>query len=101
MLVPVSHAVNVGFVQANGTRFELDGQPHYYLGASYFNAMNEGADCATRPVLDATFERLSELGITNVRIWASSEGAGGTGKLTPTLQPSAGTYSQDMFAGLG
>ncbi|HUW55951.1 MAG TPA: hypothetical protein VMZ92_04900 [Planctomycetota bacterium] len=93
-------ATNVGFVDASGTHFELDGQPYYYVGASYYNAMNLGAEVSTRNDLDAAFAGLQALGIRNVRIWASSEGAGGADQLTPTLQPTAGSYSETMFQGL-
>ncbi len=94
------YADSVGFVERVGTRFEAAGQPVYYVGASYYNAMNQAADPAQRPALDAAFAQLESLGVTNVRIWASSEGAGGAGTLTPTVQPAAGIYSETMLAGL-
>lgn len=97
---PALHAVNVGFVGVNGTRFELNGQPHYYVGASYFNAMNLASVPADRAQLDSVFAGLQDLGVTNVRIWASSEGPGGADKLTPTLQPTAGSYDEALFQGL-
>ncbi|KPJ56735.1 MAG: hypothetical protein AMS16_01920, partial [Planctomycetes bacterium DG_58] len=87
-------------MEANGTHFELNGQPYYYVGASFFNAMNLGADPGTRAQLDAVFDGLQTLGVTNVRIWASSEGPGGSDKLTPTLQSTAGSYDEDLFGGL-
>ena len=93
-------AVNVGFVEVDGTHFELNGQPHYYVGASFFNAMNLGAELGTRAQLDAAFAGLQTLGIKNVRIWASSEGPGGSDKLTPALQPTAGSYDDSLFQGL-
>jgi len=94
------HGTNVGFAQRDGLHFEVDGHPCYYVGASYFNAMNEGSSPATRAQLDSAFAGLKTLGVTNVRIWASSEGAGGTGKLTPTLQPAAASYNETLFQGL-
>ena len=90
----------VGFVTRNGTRFEINGRPYYYVGASYFNAMNLGADADSRAQLDADFATLRDMGITNVRLWASSEGPGGATQLTPTLQSSPGVYDETMFEGL-
>ncbi len=94
-------AENLGFVGRDGTRFEVNGRPHYYMGASYFNAMNYGAGSeADRAKLRTDFENLAALGVTNVRIWASSEGTITNQRLTPTLQPSAQTFSETMFQGL-
>jgi mannan endo-1,4-beta-mannosidase len=95
-----ARAVNTGFVGVNGTHFELGGSPYYYAGASFYNAMNLAAVPANRSQLDAAFGALESLGVRNVRVWASSEGAGGADKLTPTLQPTAGSYDETMFAGL-
>ena len=93
-------AVNVGFVEANGMHFEVDGARHYYVGASFYNAMNLATTSAGRTQLDAQFAGLQALGVTNVRIWASSEGPGGSDKLTPALQPTAGNYDETLFQGL-
>ena len=101
-LAPAAHADTIGFVERVGTHFEAAGQPIYYVGASYYNAMNQAADPdpAERLALDASFARLASLGVTNVRIWASSEGLGGPTKLTPTVQPYPGDYSETMLQGL-
>ena len=99
-LAATADADTIGFVERVGTHFEAAGQPVYYVGASYYNAMNQASVPAQRPALDAAFGRLQEMGVTNVRIWASSEGAGGAGKLTPSVQPSAGVYDEAMLQGL-
>ncbi len=94
-------AENQGFVSASGVGFEINGRPYYYTGASYFNAMNYGAGSTSeRAQLVSDFEALAALGVTNVRIWASSEGTITTDRLTPTLQPTARTFDETMFEGL-
>ena len=96
----LSHGDIYGFVSRQGTEFQLGGVPYYFVGASYFNAMNYGADPTMQAELAGDFAALRALGVTNVRIWASSEGPGGSLQLTPTLQPLPGTFNETLFSGL-
>ena len=94
-------AENRGFVSRDGMGFEVRDRPTYYMGASYFNAMNYGAgDAVARAQLASDFAGLAALGFTNARIWASSEGLLTTDPPTPTSQPTARTFDDTLLARL-
>lgn len=69
-------SVPLGFVRTNGTQFEIDGKPYYYLGANFWAGMNLGsvAESGNRELLIRELDRMKHLGITNLRIMALTEG---------------------------
>jgi mannan endo-1,4-beta-mannosidase len=91
------------FVKVNGTHFELDGKPYYFLGANFWEGMNlasqgPGGD---RLRLIRELDCMKSLGINNLRILAGSEGPDTEPwRATPTMQPSPGVYNKDMLDGL-
>jgi mannan endo-1,4-beta-mannosidase len=65
-----------GFVKTNGTHFEVDGKPYYFLGANFWAGMNLGSLAASgnRERLLRELDRMQQLGITNLRVVALTEG---------------------------
>jgi mannan endo-1,4-beta-mannosidase len=82
-------AGNVGFVQADGTRFALNSAPFYFVGTNAF-WMYVSAAWGDRSMTDETMNMANQLGFTVLRTWAFYDG--GTDGLA--LQPSAGVYSE-------
>ena len=71
------------FVTVKDGRFVLAGKPYYFVGANFWQGMNLGVDgpSGDRDRLLRELDRLRDLGITNLRVMASSEG--------PTPSPTA------------
>jgi mannan endo-1,4-beta-mannosidase len=90
------------FVQVKGTRFQLNGQPYYFLGANLWYGAYLGApnQAAGRVRLQAELDTLKKLGVTNLRIMAASEGLGLAGQIQPALQPQPGAYDEQLLCGL-
>ena len=96
-------AENVGFVDTNGTHFELNDSPYYYVGTNFWYGLNlastgPGGD---RARLHQELNLLKELRITNLRIMAGSEGPNTEPwRMVPALQVSAGVYDPNVLDGL-
>jgi len=90
-----------GFVAVKGNRFELDGQPYFFVGTNLWYGANLGADTARsgRERLRRELDRLYELGIRNLRLLGASEGTSGK-TLQPAIQPTPGRYREDLLRGL-
>ena len=91
------------FVRAQGTQFVLDGKPYHFVGTNFWYGMNlamaapDGDQARLRRELD----RLRQLGVTNLRIMASSEGPNTAPyRMRPALQPQAGQYDERVYQGL-
>lgn len=93
---------NEGFVTTEGTQFVLNGAPHYFVGANFWQGMGMGmATLGDRAKLARELDRMKTIGITNLRVMASSEGPGtNADRMSPTLQPSPGVYDPDVWDGL-
>ncbi len=91
------------FVKVNGQHFELNGQPYYFLGTNFWYGLNlgvEGPD-GDRARLLRELDRFQEMGITNLRIIAASEGPDTEPwRMTPALMPEPGVYNEAVFDGL-
>ncbi|HSN75160.1 MAG TPA: family 20 glycosylhydrolase [Anaerolineae bacterium] len=78
----------------------LQGQPHAFVGVNFWQAMNLGVD-ANRERLLAELDHLQQLGVTNVRIMAASEGPNTESqRMVPALMPAPGEYDPAMLDGL-
>ncbi|OHX64406.1 glycoside hydrolase 5 family protein [Flammeovirga pacifica] len=91
-----------GFVTVENDRLMLDNQPYYFMGANYWYGMNIGMEKGgDRIRLMKELDQMQEMGITNLRILASSEGDENQQfQVHPTLQPSPGKYNEEVFVGL-
>jgi len=91
------------FVAAKGGRFSLDGRPYCFVGANFWQGMNLGVDGprGDRPRLLRELDRLLGLGVTNLRVMASSEGPNTEPyRIVPALMTSPGEYDGSVLDGL-
>ncbi len=92
-----------GFVQVNGTNFEINGEPYHYVGANFWFGMNLGDSSSDgdRDRLIAELDALGELGITNLRIMVASEGPNDAPyRVQPALQEAPKQYSNSLLEGI-
>jgi mannan endo-1,4-beta-mannosidase len=96
--VPVSK-----FVSVHGGKFVLEGRPLYYVGTNFWQGMNLGVDGpgGDRAQLVRELDRLKALGVTNLRVMASSEGPNTEPyRMVPALMTSPGVYNETVLDGL-
>lgn len=94
---------NVGFVEAEGTMLELNGEPYLYAGVNYWYGMNLGSagTGGDRERLCRELDTLRSLGVTNLRIMVGSEGPDTEPwRIVPPLQTAPGVYDPDVLDGL-
>jgi len=91
------------FVTVQDGRFTLAGKPYYFAGANFWQGMNLAVDgpSGDRPRLLRELDRLRGLGLTNLRIMASSEGPNTEPhRMVPALMISPGEYDGSVLDGL-
>ncbi len=92
-----------GFVEASATGFMIDGTPYRFVGANFWYGMNlastgPGGD---RERLDRELALLKDLGVTNLRVMAGSEGPDSEPwRVVPALQNAPGVYDPYLLDGL-
>ena len=91
-----------GFVTVEGGRLALDGKPYRFVGANLWYGAWLGASGATgdRARLARELDRLTALGVTNLRVLGAGERSPAKAAVAPTLQDSPGVYSSDLLTGL-
>ena len=90
------------FVTIENGAFMLNGQPYYFMGANYWYGMNIGMEkMGDRERLVKELDQMKAMGITNLRILASSEGDENQAfQVHPTMQTAPGKYNQEVLEGL-
>jgi mannan endo-1,4-beta-mannosidase len=91
------------FVTVRGQQFEVDGQPLFTTGVNFWAAMNLAVDGpeGDRQRLLAELDHLVELGVTHLRVMASSEGpASEPYRITPALLREPGVYDERLLDAL-
>lgn len=94
---------NDKFVTASDGKFMLGGQPYYFIGANFWQGMNLGVDgpSGNRSLLTHELDDLQKLGVTNLRVMASSEGPDTEPyRMVPALMEEPGIYNRDVLDGL-
>ncbi len=91
------------FIKANGTQFDDAGKRYAFLGSNFWQGMNlANADgSGDPPRLARELDRMQAMGITVLRVMASSEGPDGQPyRMNPALMQSPGVYNTAVFRGL-
>lgn len=92
-----------GFVTVQDGKFMLDGKPYKFVGTNMWFAPILGSEGAggNRELLCKELDRLSELGLTNIRVLVGADGDEGlTSHVGPVLQREPGVYNDTLLAGL-
>jgi mannan endo-1,4-beta-mannosidase len=91
------------FVTLEEGRFSLGGKPYHFVGANFWQGMNLAVDgpSGDRPRLLRELDRLRDLGITNLRVMAASEGPNTEPyRMVPALMIAPGEYDGSVLDGL-
>ena len=90
------------FVTVDGDQLILNGQPYHFIGTNLWYGMNLGGGTAEdKARLIRELDRLEDLGITNLRIMAASEGSEDSPyQNKPILQTAPGIYDNNLLQGL-
>ena len=90
------------FVRREGMRFLIGSDPYRYVGTNMWYAAYLGADApyGDRPRLGRELDRLSALGIDNLRILGASELSPLKGSITPAFRTRGSDYSETLLGGL-
>lgn len=92
-----------GFVTASGTGFRVGEWQYRFVGANLWYGMNlaSAGPGGDRERLDRELALLAEMGVTNLRVMAGSEGPDGEPwRVAPALQTAPGVYDQQLLDGL-
>jgi sialate O-acetylesterase len=80
-------------------QFVIGAKPYHFLGVNLWFGMNLGA--ADRSRLIRELDRLQQLGVTNIRLMASSEGPSTEPfRVMPAVQNAPGEYDETQLRGL-
>lgn len=90
------------FVQRDGTALRVGGRPYRFVGANIWYGAYLGAAAAfgNRDRLRRELDALSALGVTNLRVLASSEASPLRNSITPTFRGPRSEYNPALLEGL-
>ncbi|GAA0299500.1 mannanase [Sphingomonas oligophenolica] len=90
------------FVRRAGTHFTVGGKPCHYAGANMWYGAWLGADAAygDRARLRRELDTLAAMGVTNLRVLASSEDSPLLHAVSPAMHDKQGRYNQALLGGL-
>ncbi len=91
------------YLTVSDGKFMLGGQPYYFVGTNFWQGMNMGVSgpSGDRARLVEELDHLQRLGVTNLRVMASSEGPDTEPyRMVPALMISPGEYNESVFDGL-
>ena len=88
-------------VHKSGKFLELNDKRYTFLGTNYWYGVNLGAkEKGDRARLVKELDQLVELGISNLRIMAGSQGdSSNHRRISPSLQPTKDEWDEDIFQG--
>lgn len=90
------------FVRVEGIQFTINGDPYYFVGVNFWYGAYLGSPGVTgdRERLIRELDLLSETGVNNLRVSASSESAAHERSLKPAFQSAPGVVDEDLLIGL-
>ena len=92
-----------GFVRVDNMKFTRNGKTYTFLGTNFWYGMNIGSngEGGNRARLMRELDRLSSMGVKNLRIVAGSEGPDTEPyRMVPAMQTAPGVYNEEVLAGL-
>jgi mannan endo-1,4-beta-mannosidase len=95
--------IGPSFVSVNGREFIRNGKPYYFMGANYWQGMNLAAAKAGGDTgrLRRELDQMQNMGISNLRILALSEGPDGSMlRILPAVQDQPAILKEELLAGL-
>ena len=84
-------------------RFTRNGKPYMFMGTNFWYGMNLGSngEGGNRARLMRELDRLSSMGVKNLRVVAGSEGPDSEPyRIVPAMQNEPGKYNEEVLAGL-
>ena len=102
LLVPMTAAGQKDFVKIKDGRMAVNDRPYYYVGTNawYLPLLASHVEGGDSIRLKHELDRLSRLGIKNLRILVGADGQPTSRKVFPILQPEAGVYSEELLVAL-
>ncbi|WP_140985106.1 glycoside hydrolase 5 family protein [Asticcacaulis tiandongensis] len=94
---------STGFITVEGPHFKLNGETYRFVGANIWYGAYLGAEAAfgNRERLHQELDTLKALGVTNLRVLASSELSPLNNSLDPAFRTKEnGNYNNDLLTGL-
>ena len=91
------------FVRVEGTKFKVGEKSYYFMGTNFWYGLNLGSKGAggNRERLIRELDRLKDIGVTNLRVVAGSEGPDSEPyRMVPSLQTAPGVYNEEVLDGL-
>ncbi|WVZ06541.1 hypothetical protein V8G54_019887 [Vigna mungo] len=82
------------FIKRDGTRFFLNGKPHYFNGFNAYWLLTFAADPSTSSKVTTVFQEASKHGLNLARTWAFNDAG------YKALQTSPGIYDENVFRAL-
>ena len=105
MAPPLSRSTGAGaqgFVRREGVRLLVDDQPYRFVGGNMWYAAYLGADApyGDRARLERELDALAAMGVTNLRVLASSEEGPLKNSIKPGFREPGKDYNETLLAGL-
>ena len=91
------------FVRVADMKFIRNGKPYVFLGTNFWYGLNLGSngEGGNRARLMRELDRLSSMGVKNLRVMAGSEGPDTEPyRIVPAMQTAPGKYNEEVLAGL-
>ncbi len=90
------------FVEVKGAGFTLNGEPYHFVGVNFWYGAYLGSPCAAgnRERLARELDLLKSIGITNLRVAATSEKSSFKRAVTPVFHEAPGVVNENLLIGL-
>lgn len=97
------HIFSSEFVSVDGTQFQLNNKTYTFMGTNFWYGLNLGSKGVggDRERLKRELDKLSSLGIKNLRVMAATEGPNNQPyRMVPAMQIAPGKYDMQVVDGL-
>ncbi len=95
-----SQGIQSGFVSVDGQEFIRGGRPYSYVGTNFWYGAYLGASDKGRERLRQELDLLASLGVTNLRVLASSEKTDMQMAVSPAIHLEPGVFNEELLVGL-